>query len=39
MPFDLRFAALTTALGVQVGHQDLRRSTPRAPSGGLYEPQ
>jgi iron complex outermembrane recepter protein len=39
LPFDLRFAALTTALGVQVGHQDLTApgDTPGAFS-GLFDP-
>jgi iron complex outermembrane receptor protein len=35
MPFDLRFAALTTALGVQSAHQKL--AAPGA-AGGLFEP-
>jgi iron complex outermembrane recepter protein len=39
LPFDLRFAALTTAIGVQVGHQDLTApgDTPGAFS-GLFDP-
>jgi iron complex outermembrane receptor protein len=39
MPFDLRFAALTTALGVQAGHQKLTApgDTP-GPFSGLWDP-
>jgi iron complex outermembrane recepter protein len=39
MPFDLRFAALTTALGVQGGHQELTApgDTP-GPFSGLFDP-
>jgi iron complex outermembrane recepter protein len=39
LPFDLRFAALTTALGVQAGHQDLTApgDTP-GPFSGLWDP-
>ena len=39
LPFDLRFAALTTALGVQAGHQDLTApgDTPGQFS-GLFDP-
>jgi iron complex outermembrane receptor protein len=35
VPFDLRFAALTTALGVQGSHQDL---TSPGLAGGLFDP-
>ncbi len=34
-PFDARFAAVTTAIGVQAGHQDLTASSPDNP-GALY---
>jgi iron complex outermembrane receptor protein len=40
-PFDLRFAQLTAALGVQAGHQDLTASSPddpTSPLNGLYAP-
>jgi iron complex outermembrane recepter protein len=39
LPFDLRFASLTTALGVQAGHQQLTApgDTP-GPLSGLYDP-
>jgi iron complex outermembrane receptor protein len=39
MPFDLRFAALTTAIGIQAGHQDLTApgDTP-GPFSGLWDP-
>jgi len=39
MPFDLRFATLTTALGVQAGHQHLTApgDTP-GPFSGLWDP-
>ncbi len=35
-PFDLRFAGLTTALGVQVGHQEL--TAPSPDNAGLWDP-
>jgi iron complex outermembrane receptor protein len=35
-PFDLRFAALTTALGVQAGHQEL--TAPSPDNAGLWDP-
>ena len=35
-PFDLRFAALTTALGVQGGHQEL--TAPSPDGNGLFDP-
>lgn len=35
-PFDLRFAALTTAIGVQGGRQDL--TAPSPDGNGLYDP-
>lgn len=35
-PFDLRFAALTTAIGVQGGHQELTASSPDGI--GLWDP-
>ncbi|MFL4983940.1 MAG: TonB-dependent receptor [Xanthobacteraceae bacterium] len=39
MPFDLRFAALTTALGVQAGHQDLTApGDVPGPFSGLFDP-
>ncbi|MDB5521517.1 MAG: putative outer rane hemin/siderophore receptor protein [Tardiphaga sp.] len=34
-PFDARFAAVTTAIGVQAGHQNLTASSPENP-GALY---
>jgi iron complex outermembrane recepter protein len=39
LPFDVRFAALTTAVGVQAGHQDLTApgDTP-GPFSGLFDP-
>ena len=40
-PFDLRFAALTTALGVQAGHQELTApgpDDPGSPLNGLLDP-
>jgi iron complex outermembrane receptor protein len=36
MPLNLRFAALTTALGVQAGHQQLTAPSPDNP--GLWDP-
>src|SRR5262249_17225626 len=39
VPFDLRFATLTTALGVQGGHQDLTAPGDTAgPFSGLFDP-
>jgi iron complex outermembrane receptor protein len=40
MPFDLRFAALTTAVGVQGGHQRLTGAgdDPTNPLNGLFDP-
>jgi iron complex outermembrane recepter protein len=39
MPFDLRFAALTTALGVQAGHQKLTApGDAPGPLSGLFDP-
>ena len=40
MPFDLRFAALTTAVGVQGGHQKLTApgDDPTNPLNGLFDP-
>jgi iron complex outermembrane receptor protein len=39
MPLDLRFAALTTALGVQAGHQDLTApGDASGPFSGLWDP-
>ncbi len=35
-PFDLRFATLTSAVGVQVGHQQLTAPSPDGP--GLFDP-
>jgi iron complex outermembrane receptor protein len=35
-PFDLRFATLTSAVGVQVGHQKLNAPSPDNP--GLFDP-
>lgn len=35
-PFDLRFAALTTAIGVSGGHQELTAPSPDGP--GLWDP-
>ena len=35
-PFDLRFATLTSAVGVQVGHQQLTAPSPDNP--GLFDP-
>ena len=35
-PFNLRFAALTTAIGVQGGHQEL--TAPSPDNGGLWDP-
>src|SRR5262249_9053735 len=35
-PFDLRFATLTSAVGVQVGHQKLTAPSPGTP--GLFDP-
>ncbi len=35
-PFDVRFAALTTALGVQAGHQEL--TAPSPDNAGLWDP-
>ena len=40
-PFDLRFAALTTAIGVQASHQDLTAPSPDdpgSPLNGLWDP-
>ncbi|MEA2903207.1 MAG: iron complex outerrane recepter protein [Alphaproteobacteria bacterium] len=39
-PVDLRFAALTTALGVQAGHQELTApgDDPASPLNGLWDP-
>lgn len=40
-PFNLRFASLTTALGVQAGHQELSASSPDDPTSvfnGLFGP-
>jgi iron complex outermembrane receptor protein len=36
VPFDLRFASLTTAVGVQGGHQDL--TAPSPDNAGLWDP-
>lgn len=36
VPFDLRFAALTTAVGVQTGHQELTASSPDGI--GMWDP-
>ncbi|HKA77004.1 MAG TPA: TonB-dependent receptor, partial [Pseudolabrys sp.] len=36
VPFDLRFAALTTAVGVQGGHQEL--TAPSPDNAGLWDP-
>ena len=36
VPFDLRFAALTTAIGVQSGHQ--RLTAPNPDNAGLWDP-
>jgi iron complex outermembrane receptor protein len=36
VPFDLRFAKLTTALGVQAGHQEL--TAPSPDNAGLWDP-
>ena len=36
VPFDLRFASLTTAIGVQGGHQDL--TAPSPDNAGLWDP-
>jgi iron complex outermembrane receptor protein len=36
VPFDLRFAALTTAIGVQGGHQEL--TAPSPDNAGLWDP-
>src|SRR5262249_2269491 len=36
VPFDLRFAALTTAIGVQTGHQ--RLTAPSPDNAGLWDP-
>ena len=36
MPFDLRFASLTTALGIQAGHQEL--TAPSPDNAGLWDP-
>src|ERR1043165_2045636 len=36
MPFNLRFATLTTALGVQAGHQEL--TAPSPDNAGLWDP-
>ena len=41
MPLDLRFAALTTALGVQASHQELTAPSPDdlgSPLNGLWDP-
>jgi iron complex outermembrane receptor protein len=41
MPFNARFAAVTTALGLQVGHQELTASSPDDPTiplNGLFNP-
>jgi iron complex outermembrane recepter protein len=41
MPFNLRFAEMTTAIGVQGGHQDLTAPSPddpTSPLNGLYGP-
>lgn len=41
MPFDARFATVTTAFGLQAGHQDLTASSPDdpgSPLNGLYDP-
>lgn len=40
-PFNARFAAVTTAVGMQVGHQDLTASSPENPGSlfnGLFNP-
>src|ERR1043166_2145219 len=40
-PFDLRFAQMTTAIGVQGGHQELTAPSPDDPTfgrGGLWDP-
>src|SRR6185312_16252294 len=40
-PFDLRFAALTTAIGVQASHQELTAPSPDnpfSPLNGLWDP-
>ncbi|MGC2822810.1 MAG: TonB-dependent receptor [Pseudolabrys sp.] len=36
VPFDLRFAALTTAVGIQTGHQQL--TAPSPDNAGLWDP-
>ena len=36
LPFNLRFATLTTALGVQAGHQEL--TAPSPDNAGLWDP-
>ena len=41
MPFNARFAAVTTALGLQAGHQELTASSPddpTSPLNGLFDP-
>ena len=41
MPFDARFASVTTALGLQAGHQELTASSPddpTSPLNGLFDP-
>jgi iron complex outermembrane receptor protein len=41
MPFDARFAELTTAVGLQAGHQELTASSPENPGAlfnGLFDP-
>ncbi|WP_291866501.1 TonB-dependent receptor [Bradyrhizobium sp.] len=41
MPFNARFASVTTALGLQAGHQELTGSSPddpTSPLGGLFDP-
>src|SRR5207302_10104908 len=35
-PFDLRFASLTTAIGLQAGHQEL--TAPSPDNAGLWDP-
>ena len=41
MPFNVRFAAVTTAFGVQAGHQELTAPSPDdpgSPFNGLWDP-
>ncbi|MDQ8730705.1 TonB-dependent receptor [Bradyrhizobium sp. LHD-71] len=41
MPFDARFAEMTTAVGLQAGHQELTASSPENPGSlfnGLFDP-